>query len=211
MEFIQIEVSQRDALGTANANRIRREGNIPAVLYGMQKRNLSLTIAQTEVDRFLRTGSHLVELRLGDQVRPAILREMQVDATTDEILHIDFNRVDQDVEVETDIPVNFKGHAAGEREGGVFQTLENTVSVRARPGDLPSEYLIDISEMALGDSVTVGSLEERPGVTLTQLPETVIAQVTMPKAVAEEPAEGEVAEGEAAEGEAAPAEEPAAE
>ncbi len=200
MEFIQIEVAPREALGTANANRLRRDGNIPAVLYGMQKRNLALTISGAEVDRFMRTGSHLVELRLGDQVRPAILREMQVDATTDSILHIDFHRVDHDAEVETEIPIVFKGHAAGEREGGMFQALENSVMVRARPRDLPREYVIDINEMHVGDTVTVGTFEAGKGVVLTQTPDTLIAQVTIPKlAVEEEEAEVEAVEAEAGE------------
>lgn len=200
MEFIQIEVAPREALGTANANRLRRAGNIPAVLYGMQKRNLALTISGAEVDRFMRTGSHLVELRLGDQVRPAILREMQIDATTDSILHIDFHRVDHDAEVETEIPIVFKGHAAGEREGGMFQALENSVMVRARPRDLPREYVIDINEMHVGDTVTVGTFEAGEGVVLTQAPDTLIAQVTIPKlAVEEEEAEGAEVEAEAGE------------
>lgn len=212
MEFIQIEVAPREALGTANANRLRRDGNIPAVLYGMQKRNLALTIAGAEVDRFMRTGSHLVELRLGDQVRPAILREMQVDATTDSILHIDFHRVDHNAEVETEIPIVFKGHAAGEREGGMFQALENSIMVSARPRDLPREYVLDIGEMHIGDTITVAGFEAGEGVTLTQAPETLIAQVTLPKiAVEEDEGEADVAAEEgAAEGEDAPAE-PAAE
>lgn len=199
MEFIQIQVEQRDALGSSNANRLRRSGNIPAVLYGMQKRNLSLTIAESEVERFLRTGSHLVELRLGDQVRPAILRDMQVDATTDDVLHIDFHRVDADAPVETEIPIVFKGHAKGEREGGVFQSLEKSIMVSARPRDLPRDYVLDISELSLGDQITLEDLEAREGVTYTQPPETLIAHVTYPKVEAEEPAEGEEAEGEEAE------------
>ncbi len=199
MEFIQIEVNERDALGTANANRIRRDGGIPAVLYGMQKRNLALTIAGTEVERFLRTGSHLVELRLGDNVRPAILRDVQVDVTTDDILHIDFHRVAHDAELETDIPITFKGHPVGEREGGIFQALEQSIGVKARPTDLPREYVIDVSGLALGDSITIETFEAGEGVTLTQPPETLICQVTMPKAVAEEPEEGEEAAEEGAE------------
>jgi large subunit ribosomal protein L25 len=187
MEFIQIEVKQREALGSANANRLRRAGDIPAVLYGMQKRNIALTIAQSEVERFLRTGSHLVELRLGDQVRPAILREMQMETTTDAILHIDFHRVDENAEVETEIPIVFKGHAKGEREGGVFQALQNSVEVSARPRDLPRDYVLDISEMALGDSITIATLQAGGGVRFTQAPDTLIAHVTMPKVAVETP------------------------
>jgi len=185
MEFIQIEVQPRDAVGTANANRLRRAGNVPAVLYGMKRRNLALTIAGTEFARFLRTGSHLVELRLGEETRPAILREMQVDAVTDAILHVDFHRVDHDAEVDTEVPLIFKGRAKGEGEGGVFQVVQGTIAIRARPKDLRSDYTIDIREITLGQTVTVGDVEAGEGVTLTEDPSTLLAHCVMPKAVAE--------------------------
>ena len=165
MEFITIDVTPREEIGSSNAARLRRTGMVPAVLYGLQRRNINLAIAGNEIERFLKTGSHLVELRLGDQVRPAILREIQYDEVTDEMLHVDFTRVDADTAVETNVPVNYKGRAAGEGEGGVFQALMQTVAVSARPKDLPREYLVDISGMALNDTLRVGDLEERSGVT----------------------------------------------
>lgn len=181
MEFIQIEVSPREALGTSNANRLRRAGNIPAVLYGMRRRNLALTISSSEVNRFLKTGSHLVELRLGDQTRPAILREMQMDVVSEDILHIDFVRVDADVEVDTEVPVTFKGRAKGEGEGGVFQVVKPSIHVRATPRNLPANYLIDINEMGLGDHITVGDIVPGEGVTLTENALTLLAICAVPQ------------------------------
>ncbi len=181
MEFIQIEVSPREALGTSNSNRLRRAGNIPAVLYGMNRRNLALTISTSEVNRFLKTGSHLVELRLGDETRPAILREMQMDVVSESILHIDFVRVDADVEVDTEVPVTFKGRAKGESEGGVFQVVKPSIHVRATPKNLPASYVIDINEMSLGDHITVGDIVAGEGVTLTEEPLTLIAICAVPQ------------------------------
>lgn len=202
MEFIQIEVTRREALGSANANRIRRDGGVPAVLYGMQKPNLALTIARTEMERFLRTGSHLVELRMGERVRPAILRELQRAPATDEILHADFNRVDDTHEVETHVPVHWKGRAAGEGQGGVWQVVKDHVTVQARPRDLPREYLVDISHVELDEHVTIADLQAFPGVTLSDPHDTVLGHCTAPRPVVE--AEPAAAEEAPAEGEAEP-------
>ncbi len=74
MEFIQIEVRLRDERGTAAVGRLRREGQIPAVLYGLKGRNLPLSIPAIDLVRFVRSGSHLIELKMGEESRDAILR-----------------------------------------------------------------------------------------------------------------------------------------
>jgi len=216
MEFITIDVARREELGSANAARLRRTGQVPAVLCGLKRPTLTLSIAGGDLERFLKTGSLLVELRLGDRARPAILREIQYDEVTDEMLHVDFNRVDADKAVETSVPVTFKGRAQGEGEGGVFQALMHTVTISARPKDLPRDYLVDISGLALHDMVRVSDLEERPGVTFVDAADAIIAHVTEPKRVAEpvDEEEGvEAAEAAATDGAASETatEEPAAE
>lgn len=181
MEFIQIEVAKRDQYGSSHTRRLRRDGHVPAVLYGLKRDNLDLTIAEPELQRFLRTGSHLVELRMGGETRPAILRELQVDPVSDEILHVDFHRVDHDAEIEDHVAVHFKGRSKGEAEGGMFQMLRETVTVRCKPKNLPSEFLFDISEMAIGDMIRVEDVEAPEGVTLVDDPDELIAQVTVAK------------------------------
>ncbi len=206
MEFITIEVAKRENLGTAEANRLRREQVVPAVLYGMKRPNLELAIARAEIERFLRTGSHLVELKLGDKARPAILREMQTDATNDRILHLDFVRVDDTVEIETEVPLNWKGRAKGESEGGIFIAALNSVGVKAKPKALPRQYTVDINDLGVNESITLADIEQREGVSFIDPLETVVANCAEPKAVVETddeldgeaPAEAADAEGDAA-------------
>jgi large subunit ribosomal protein L25 len=184
MEFIQIVVTPREELGSANSRRMRGTGQVPAVLYGMKRPNMSLTIPESDLRRFLDSGSHLIELRMGDKTRPAILREVQVAELTDTILHVDFHRVDENDEVEDGVKVVYKGRAKGESEGGVFQSLQTHIQVRARPRLLPEEYLIDISGMTVGDAITVADLPVEDGVTILDAQTTLIAHVNLPKQVA---------------------------
>lgn len=205
MDFITIEVAKRDKLGSANAERARREGLVPAVLYGMKRPNIDLSIARSEITRFLKTGSHLVELKMGDKARPAILREMQTDPMDATILHVDFVRVDDESDVETEVPLNFKGRAKGESEGGVFTAVLNSIVVKARPKFLPRQYTIEIGELGVNEVLTLADIEQREGVSFVEPLTTVIANCAEPKAASEDgDAEGE-GEGEAAGEAAAPA------
>ena len=203
MEFIQIVVTPREELGSANSRRMRGTGLVPAVLYGMQRPTLSLTIPEIDLRRFLDSGSHLIDLTMGDKTRPAILRDVQVAELTDQILHVDFHRVDENVEVEDEVRVVYKGRAKGEMEGGVFQGLQTHIRVSARPRLLPEEYLIDISGLALGDTVTVANLQVEEGVTILDDETALIAHVTLPKQVALSEVEEEAEAAAAAEATAA--------
>jgi large subunit ribosomal protein L25 len=217
MDFVQIEVSPREKIGTGQAQRLRRDGHVPAVLYGLKKNALSLTVGLRDLDRFLRTGNRLVELKMSGDTRTAILREIQWDPTTDEILHVDFLRVDKNQEIDDSVPVVFRGRAKGAAEGGVFQALRNTLEVRCKPADLPKEIVVDVEHLAVHQSIHAGEVKLPAGVALRANPGIVLCVVAVVKveAAAATPAEGaptepeligraakeeEGAEGEAAEG-----------
>ena len=186
MEFIQIQVEQREARGSRAMHRMRREARVPAVLYGLGRRNLPLTMPAEALDRFLRSGSHLVELEMGGETRDAILREVQVDPLTDKVLHVDFQRVEKDAPVEDEVPVVFKGTAKGMSEGGLFQTLRDLLRVSARPRDLPREILIDVSPLGVGDEIRVQDVKVSEGVTLLDDAEALVAHCVPLKEVVEE-------------------------
>ncbi|MHC5012136.1 MAG: 50S ribosomal protein L25 [Planctomycetota bacterium] len=193
MEFIQIEVQAREARGKANMRRLRRSGTVPGVLYGLNRRNLPLSVPDAELRRFLKTGSHLVELRMGDQTRPAILRELQMDPLSEDILHVDFVRVDADTEVQDHIPVVFKGTAIGATQGGLFQRVAETLHLSARPRDIPQEIVIDIAALGVGDAIYAKDVDLPSGVSLAQSPDDMVAHVVVLReaAVAEPEEEGE--------------------
>lgn len=183
MEFIQIEVRQREERGSAAMGRIRRAGGVPAVLYGLQRRNLPLTIPTRELERFILSGSHLVELKMGEDTRDAILREVQQDPLTEEILHVDLMRVDKDRQIEDAVPIRYKGTPAGMREGGLFQPLMDHLTVKARPRDLPEEILLDVSELHVGDALHVRDIELPESVTCELDEEELVAHVVILRGV----------------------------
>ena len=194
MEFIQIEVRGRDERGTAAVDRLRRDGFVPAVLYGLKQQNLSLAMPARELERFVRSGSRLVELKMGDESRDAILREVQQHPITDVVLHVDFLRVDKNASVEDQVPVTFKGMAVGTKEGGLFQGLLDHLRVSARPRDLPEGILLDVSKLHVGDGIHVSDLDALEGVTFLHEPEDLIAHVVAMRGSAEDEEEAEAGE-----------------
>lgn len=221
MDFTKIPVVRREKSGTHLSSRLRREGRIPVVLYGLGKPSLSLSADGKEMDKFLRSGNRLVDLTMDGDHRTALLRAVQYDPTDDELLHADFLRVDRNQQIEDTVPLVFKGRAKGAAEGGVFQPLRTTLEIACRPADLPREIVIEVDHLDLHDSIHAGEVKLPSGVTLRGSPKLVLCVVTTVKveAAPATPAEGapaepeligrkkedEAAEGEAAEGGAAKA------
>ena len=206
MEFFQIDVSKREDVGKGPIRRLRRAGNVPGNLCGLGRPNLHLTVSGDELSRFFDNPSNLVELRMGGKGRQAIVREVQIDPLTDEILHVDFVRVEEGAELEDRVRLVFKGTAIGTTKGGLLQTLEETVEVRSKPKDLPTELVIDISGLELGDGVYARDVDLPSGVSLVSSEDMLLINVAAPKLEAEPTEEEAAAEGEApAEGDAAPA------
>jgi large subunit ribosomal protein L25 len=177
MEFIQIQVAERSESGKGAIGRLRRAGHVPGVLYGLARRNLPLSIPGEELERFLKTRSHLVELRMGDQTRAAILREVQLDPISEQVLHVDFVRVDKDLEIEDHVPIVFKGIAKGTAEGGIFQSLTEDLEVRCRPQLIPAEIVIDVSGLGVHDGIHVKDIPLPEGVAHVGEPDDLVCHV----------------------------------
>src|SRR5688500_2745478 len=177
MDFVQIEVARREKSGTSQSARLRNAGQVPIVLYGLRKDTLPLSVADADLDRFLRTGNRLVELSMGGNTRPAILREVQYDPISDRVLHVDFLRVDKDAEIEDSVPIVYKGRAKGASEGGVFQALRDHLDVRSRPRDLPREIVLEIDHLGVHDSIHAKEVPLPAGVTLVGSPELLLCTV----------------------------------
>lgn len=200
MDFFQISVDEREETGKGPMRRMRRAGFVPGVLYGLGRRTMPITLPSRELQRFFAAPSHLIELRMGDKARQAIVREVQIDAITDQILHVDFHRVEADVAINDKVRLVYKGTAVGTTVGGMLQTLEEMVEISAIPRNIPHELIVDISGLELGDGVRAGEVPLPADVELVTAPDMLLIQVAAPKieAVEEEEEEAVAEEGEEA-------------
>jgi large subunit ribosomal protein L25 len=188
MEFIQLPVEIREKKGTVASRRLRREGRVPAVLYGLGRENRDLAISEEAFESFLKSGSRLVELKLGEKTQQAILRDVQHDPLSDAILHVDLLRIDKDHEIEAGVPIEFKGIPKGLSEGGVFETPLTDVLVRCTPAKLPEKLVVDVGHLALNEAITIKDLKLPEGVKiLRHKPDDHVAHCVPQKIVVLEP------------------------
>src|SRR5262245_61410913 len=203
-----LTAERRTAAGKGPAGRARREGLVPAVVYGLGEDNVPVSVKARELTHILSgaAGANtLITLTIDGHEQLALARQIQRNPVKGTLVHVDFIRIRADQAIQADVPVHLVGDAEGVSVGGVLEQMIHTVSVEAKPADVPASLEIDISALEIGDSVRVSDLVIPAGVTVRNEPEDLVAHISAPRvAEVEEAAEG-AEEGEAAEG-AAPAE-----
>jgi len=212
-ERIKLQVRERERRGSADARRLRKEGFIPGVLYGNGKQPYAICIPERELRRVLTGASGLhaildVVLEGQKTTHASILKDYQQDPLRGHISHVDLQEVRLDQPIQASVNVQLIGEPEGVKEGGVLSQVQREINVEALPMEIPEHIDLDVSGMAIGDSLRLVDLPEREGVKYLDNPEeTVLATVTLPTRVEEpEPEVEEGEEGELPEGEV-PAEE----
>jgi large subunit ribosomal protein L25 len=203
----------RTERGSRPAGRLRRNGLVPAVVYGLGADTVAVTVPARELQHILTGASGantVITLRIdgdgGEQL--ALARQIQRDPVKGTLVHVDFVRIRADQTVTAEVPLHLAGEAEGVKNGGLLEQALFTVSVEALPADLPPAITHDVSALDMGDQVHVRDLQVSVAVTITTDADELVVQVVQPRGMdlgeEAEAAEGEEA-AEGAEGEAAAA------
>lgn len=189
MEQVSLRAERRQAAGSGPARRLRDEGDVPAVLYGRGLDSTPLSVSRRELYTALHTeaGTNaLINLEIGSEKFLTIARELQRHPVRGEIMHLDFISISLDEEITAEVSIDFIGDPVGASEGGIVETIRNSVLVSALPMSIPSSVPVDISGMNVGDTLTAAELPAIDGVEYLDDPETALVTVVVPR-VAEEP------------------------
>jgi large subunit ribosomal protein L25 len=206
MPDITLVTEKRTELGSRPSGRLRRQGKVPAVVYGLDTDSVSITVPSRELQHILagESGANtLITLDVDGESVLTLARQIHRHPTRGELVHVDFIRISRDTEVSAEIPVHLLGEPTGVRDGGLLEQLLFNLTVEALPGNIPVAIEIDVAALAIGDQLRVEDLPLPEGVVTHAESDFVIAQVAAPRIAteAEEGEEGEGAEGEAGEGE----------
>ena len=207
MQQAKLEAQQRNTFGKQSARDLRKEGGVPAVLYGRAQDTLAIQVDARTFKQFLRTyGENVIinmEVGAGD-TETVIIKEIQrhpVDKQT--LLHADFIRISLDEPVTSAVPVVIVGSPPGVQEGGVLEIPLRQITLHCLPMQMPNDITIDVSHLDIGDSITVSALTLDEEIDILDEPERTIAMVSQPRIQLEdeltEDEEGEGEEEEAAE------------
>ncbi|RJP33607.1 MAG: 50S ribosomal protein L25/general stress protein Ctc [Actinobacteria bacterium] len=205
----ELVAAPREETGKEAAKKMRHDGRIPAVLYGHGFDTRLLSLDEKDFKTLLRHGLHgLLNLKVEgakEGAHTVVVKEVQRDPIKDYILHVDFQKIRGDEELNADVSLQFVGEPVGIKAGGILQHNLYEITVQCLPKDLPEYIEVDISALDIKDNLRVSDLVSIEGVKYLNNPEEIVAAVA-PKRVkeevkeAEELFEGEVPEEEAAEG-----------
>lgn len=212
MAEIILQATPRPPRGTRPARRLRGEGKVPGVVYGLGADPVTLTVEWRALRAALVTEQGLnavINLEIDGDRTPTLLKDMQRHPVRRNVLHVDFIRVDLDKTVDVEVSISLEGEAESvNRAGGVVDQVLQALLITAKPAAIPSGLTIDISGLDIGDALRVSDIALPEGVTTHVDPDDPVVTASHGVSEAElEAAEAEVAgdtgeaEGEAAEGE----------
>ncbi len=203
-----IDVEKREEFGSRTSRRLRKSGKVPGVIYGGGTgESLSFIADARELRRVLVGSGALIDLNLGGETRPVIVKDTQLHPVRGELVHIDFLQVRLDEKIQTTVVLHAHGaeESPGIKEGGVLELPTQQLNIEALPTAIPDEIVVDVSGLGMAETMHLSQLSPPEGVTFLDDPEeTIIATIVIPT---EEPEEPELEEeagvvGEEAEGEA---------
>src|SRR5699024_8218424 len=186
---IILNAKKREDLTRAATNELRREGSIPSVVYGKEKEAVTVSVDEIELLKTVRDEGQNAIISLdveGGNKVDVMLYDYQTHPVKGDVTHADFYVVDMSEALEVEVPVRLEGEAAGSKEGGVLQQPVFELTVSAKPRDLPEEIVVDVTELEIGDTLTVADLPKADKYELVDDEETAVVTVTAPEAEEEE-------------------------
>ena len=205
MKTIEIKGSLRKELGKKNSKQLRKAGNVPCVIYGNEN-NIHFYTHENSFKKLIYTHeAHLVKLILDDQEYKAVLQDKQFHPVTDRLLHADFVQISENNPIIIDIPVTVTGESVGVKAGGKLTIKRRHLKVKGMAKDLPEEFLVDVTDLKIHNSLKVGDLSfdniellDSKIVTVVTVGTARVALKTEEEEAAEAAAAAEAAEGEEA-------------
>jgi large subunit ribosomal protein L25 len=201
-----LNAKKREGRGKGLARKLRQAGRVPAVLYGKDMETVALSIDATEAERLfaaISVENTIIELQIEGEKssHQTLVREIQAHPFKKELVHVDFLRLQKNVAVDVDVPIELEGTPTGvKNHGGILEQLVHEVAVRCLPSLIPEAIRVDVSGLELDQSVQIGDLALPEGVDVMVEPTRLVCIVATPRgAIEEEEAAAQPAEAEAAE------------
>lgn len=180
---VELQANTRDHSKKSMVKQIRREGNIPGVVYGHGVDSKPIYVDNSEFIKVIREAGRngVITLKLDSNDYPVMLYDVQTDSLKDQIVHADFYKVDMKSEVDTEVTVHLIGESPGEKEGGVVQQLMHELTVRALPADIPEAIEVDVEALNIGDSISVADLKGQSSYEVMNEDDDTIVSITPPE------------------------------
>jgi large subunit ribosomal protein L25 len=191
-----LQATERNQFRNSELRKIRQQGNIPAVVYGRKVESKPVFVDKLELIKTIKTVGRngVISLDIGGEKQDVILTEYQEDSVKKDIVHADFLAVDKTSKLTVEVRVVLTGDAVGVKDGGVLQQAFHELSITATPDNIPASIEVDITNLQVGETVTVEDILYQGEFLINHEPELTIASILPPK-VEKEISTGEQQEG----------------
>src|SRR3989304_825392 len=184
MMSFTVKAEQRDAFGKNVSRRLRKQGLIPAVLYGEGTVTGPLVLAKKDVILILKsdTGENTIfKVAFDSKVQDAMFKDVQIDSSTDELIHADLIQISMDKAIRVNVPVLLQGDPVGVKtEGGFVDFMTREIEAECLPRDIPENIKVDISPLHLQQSLKIRDIAAPEGVRLISDPSSVVVLISVP-------------------------------
>ncbi len=177
MKVVTMKAERRTALGRNQVTQLRKQGWLPAVVYGDGKEPLPVSISEWELEQHVKAHHKVFQLEIAGAPQAAFLQEVSWHATTDRPVHADFKRIDLTKEIDAEVEVTLLGYPVGLGKGGALNKDHLVITVRCLPTAIPEEIEHDISALDIDQYLTAGQVVLPAGVTLVTPPNTPVCHV----------------------------------
>jgi len=169
-----LEARIREQTGSKSAEKLRREGRIPAVVYGHKKETVAISLDGRSLMEALHRSSRVLDIKVDNKPEKMIVKDIQYDYLCKDVIHLDLMRVDVSETIKIMVPIELKGPAKGATEGGVITAHINRLEVECKVTDIPEVVVVSIKEMGIGDTIHAGDIKLPEGVKLVSNPALLI-------------------------------------
>lgn len=185
MKAEKISARLREKVGSSASRQLRHAGQVPAVIYGLGKDSMSVTIEREAIDTMLRHHARMVDLEVGGNEETVLLKDVHY-SPYDEILHVDFTRIDANQPVSTFVELEFGGTPKGVLSGGIFEQHRTDIEIECLPKNIPAKIEVEVSHLDHNDIMHASDIQMPEGISLKADPHQVICDVLPPKKPATE-------------------------
>ena len=188
-KFEKLNVDIRKEQGTSAARRTRLQNKVPAVVYHSGIEAIPLSVDKVSLNKALRTGQMIFEVSVEDKNQYVLVKEIQYHPVTDEIIHVDFQKVKEDEKISLEVAVRSVGEAQGVKLGGLLVQMLNSVNIKCKPAEIPEFLEIDVTDMEMNTNLFVKDITLPTDVEMLTAEDIAVVSVQEPKQEKEEVAE----------------------
>jgi large subunit ribosomal protein L25 len=178
-----LQAKERKEFRHSALKKIRDDGNIPAVIYGAKIENKPVFVSSADLTKTIRTVGRngVIALDVDGSKHDVVLTDYQEDFIKKEIIHVDFLAVDKSSKINVTVRLALVGEAAGVKDGGVLQQPVHELSITSTPGDIPQQIEVDVTNLQVGETVTVADILYQGSFTINHEADEVVASILPPK------------------------------